>query len=165
VENIEEEIKTLLDNYDHKLKEEKEKAKKMEEKEDRFLKEFSILCSEVIKPVMEQIGSQLKERGNDYSIEEEKERKDPQGRTLDAIIIMNIFPSEVKRHEYDATSTPHIAFRATRYEKKVVILGSNIMPNRGSSSSGPRGEFEIDRIDKDLVANEILKMLKEILIR
>ena len=155
------ELATLLNNYDRRLKEKREQEEKVRKVKDIFLTEFKRLRVEVIKPVMEQIGSQLKERGHDYSIEEGEERKDARGGTLDAYITMNIFPSEAKQHEYGPSSTPYISFRAITYKKMITVFGSTMMPKR-EGSSGPRVSFGIGQTNEDLVTREILEMLKEI---
>ncbi len=90
MDKIEEELVTLLNNYERQLKEKREKEEKVRRKEDIFLKRFRRLRTEVIKPVIDKISSKLKERGHDYSLEESEERKDADGRMQDAYITIII---------------------------------------------------------------------------
>jgi hypothetical protein len=161
MEKIYLELSTLLDNYDRRLKEKREREKEAREEEEAFLKDFRRLRSDVIKPVLEQIGSQLKDRGHDYSIEDGETTKDTEGRTLDAYIRINIFPSEAKRYEYSPGLAPFISFSAIRLKKIVMISGGNIVPKKGDPA-GSREEFKIDQINEKLLSQVLLKMLKEI---
>lgn len=161
--DVRKQLDAILETYDRKLKEKKEGIEKTKKEEETFLKEFKKTRSQVIRPVMEEMGRRLKERGHNYRIKEEEETQDSEGRTKDARITMDIYPSELDPVEYilEPGSTPTISFSAIRYKKKVAIYGSNIMPYRGGTG-GPRGEFDISQINSDFVTQEILKMLQEI---
>lgn len=154
-------LDVLMDKYEQMLEEAKKRQEQIKSEEDVFLGEFKRLRKEVIFPEMEDIGNHLKASGHDYRIAEEKESHDLEGRTRDARITMNIFPAGVDRSVYRPENTPSISFNATRYNKKIWVYGSNMMPNRGGSA-GSRGEFKAEEITSDIVEREILKVLKEI---
>jgi hypothetical protein len=154
-------LDVLMDKYGQRLEEAKKRQEQIKSEEDVFLSEFKRLRKEVIFPEMEDIGNHLKVRGHDYRIAEEEESLDSEGRTRDAKITINIFPAGVDRSAYRPEDTPSISFIATRYEKKIWVHGSNMMPNRGGSA-GSRGKFNVEEITSDIVEREVLKVLKEI---
>lgn len=154
-------LDVLMDKYGQRLEEGKKRQEQIKTEEDAFLSEFERLRKEVIRPVMEDIGNQLKARDHDYLISEKEEAVDLEGRTQDAKITMNILPAGVDRSVYRPESTPSVSFIATRYKRKIWVHGSNMMPNRGGSA-GSRGEFNAEEINSDVVEKEVFGVLKEI---
>jgi hypothetical protein len=134
---------------------------KKEVEEDAFLKEFERLQKDTIRPVMEDIGNQLKTRGHEYWISESEESLNSEGRVLDARISMSIFPSGFDNAKYRAESFPSVSFMAAKYRRKVWIHGSTMMPGRGGHG-GSIDEFNAEEITSSVVEEKILEVLKEI---
>ncbi len=155
-------LDNLMNKYQQKLAEAKEEKEKVRSAEDVFLSAFKRLRKEVIRPVMEDFGKQLKARSHEYQITEEEESLDREGRIFDARITMFIFPVDIDRSAYRSGNTPSISFIASGHKKKIGVHASNILPTRGGSA-GPRGsELDLEEVTDDLVEQEILKVLKEI---
>jgi hypothetical protein len=154
-------LDTLMDKYEQRLAEAKNRQEQIKSEEEAFLSEFKRLREEVILPTMEEVGNQLKARKHDYRILETEESVDGEGRVINAEITMNIFPSGIDRSLYTPQNTPSITFTAPRYKKRICVDGSNIMPKR-EGAAGPRSEFKAEEINSALVEREVLGVLEEI---
>jgi len=154
-------LDALMDKYEQRLKEAKNKQEQIKSEEEAFLREFKRLREEVIRTSMEEIGNQLKTRGHDYRILETEESVDGEGKVINAEITMNIFPSGIDRSLYTPQNTPSITFTAPRYKKRICVEGSNIMPKR-EGAAGPRSEFKAEETNSALVEREVLGVLEEI---
>ncbi len=158
---VKSQLDVLMDKYGQGLAEAKKRQEQIKVEKDVFLTEFKQLRKKVIRPVMKNIGRQLKKRGHEYRISEQEESFDSGGRTRNAKITMIIFPKGVDRSAYRPENTPSISFIATRDKKKIWVHGSSMMPTR-SGTAGSRGEFNAAEITSDVVGREVLGILKEI---
>jgi len=151
----------LMNKYDQRLKEAKEVKRQREAGGDVFLKEFERLQKEIIRPVMEDIGNELKTRGHKYRISEKEESSDSEGRVLDARISMSIFPSGINSSAYGSESFPSISFIATKWKRKIWVHENTMVPGRGGHG-GSIGEFDSEEITGSIVEEKILEVLKKI---
>ena len=152
----------LMDKYQQKLAAAKMNQEKIRSEEDVLQSAFKQLEKEVIRPVMEDFGKQLKARGHEYQITEEEESLDREGKLRDASITMHIFPAGINRSAFRQENTPSISFIASRNKKKVLVHASNILPNRGGSAGARGGDLMVEEVTSDLVEQEILGVLNDI---
>ncbi len=160
---IKKNLSSVLDDYDRGIGERQQAVKKTTIEEVSFVEEFKRLRAEVIRPILEEFGGELRQRGHEYEIKESESGKDDQGRTLPAYIGMAVYPKDFKRSEFTklGADTPWVGFTAWTYEKKIAFGSSNIMPGRGGSS-GSSSEHKIEELTHDLVMQQVAKGLKRI---
>jgi hypothetical protein len=160
--DINSELKDILDKYDRKLESKEEKEnKKLSENKD-YLNEFEKLCTEVIRPVMENIGNSLKDRGHEYKIIEKKGSGIKYKKDTDSSIEMILYPYPYKWDQISTLDVPSISFITSITNKEIIISESNMMPGKGGSS-GSIGSYKMDEIKPELVQKTIILLLKKIL--
>lgn len=118
---------------------------------DDFPGDFAKLKLLVIRPAFEAIGRMLKERGHEFNISE-----DPGGK-----ISIHIVPAGVNKsiHPYDWF--PTLSFFGAPFTRTVGLHGRNARRN-SESSSGPRGEYKLSQVNKEIVEKELMKFVGEI---
>lgn len=160
-EQTKNQLDNILNQYDKKQAEVQEVKERKQTEEEIFLEEFRRIRQNVIRPVLENIGNQLKSRGHDYEIEEPKNTTDAQGRELPPRIGMKIYPSGVERSVYRSDSTPNISFVAHTSRKNIYTHVSTMQPNRGGSA-GARADLELNEINTETVETHVLKAISDI---
>jgi len=158
-DKFESDLDRLLDKFDSQARARDQKREQHKAEEDAFDKEFAALRRDVIRPVLETLATRLKQRGHDFEITEEGRGTDSQGRSRDASIQIRIFPGDMKASR--GSEYPMFGFVAVPYKKSVIVHGSNMTPLSGGSA-GPRGEYSIKQVTKDLVAQEFIKLFAEV---
>ncbi len=157
--NVKDELSALLQKHDKLKESQKVKEGMQQDARDKFLSDFKQVCETVIRPVMEEIGAQLKQHGHDFKIvivEPTSEKGMP---SKSACITMEIFHEGIPRHEYYQTPGPNIYFMVDDYKQLIVNGWSNIGPRSGGMG-GPRGNYELKKIDATTVENIILEAIK-----
>ena len=151
----------LLDRYDEKQKERVANIKKSEQERDAFLSEFVDVRERVIRPVLDDIGAQLTRRGHQFSIDSRDFNPENSGSDNQAEITMRFYIGKSQARSHLNYEYPSLSFIAQRHQKNVVLHSSNMTPGYGGSS-GPRGNYKISEITKDLVTRELLKVISEV---
>ena len=154
-------LDALMSKYDQRIAEAQQKREQGEREEETFLIEFRRLRKEVIRPVMEDIGNQLRKDNHEFRIFEREESEESEGRQRDAHITMNVYPKDINRGDFGSTSTPFIRFYAEKYKERISIYGSSIIPGWGGESTD-YGEFETMKVTIDVVESKILEVLERI---
>jgi hypothetical protein len=118
---------------------------------DDFPGDFEKLKLSVIRPAFETIGNGLKERGHEFNISE-----DPGGK-----ISIHIVPAGVNKsiHPYDWF--PTLSFFGAPFTRTIGLHGRNARRN-SESSSGPRGDYKLSQVNRDIVEKELMKFVGEI---
>jgi hypothetical protein len=113
--------------------------------------DFARLKSQIIRPVFESIGNQMKERGHAFNISEE-----PGGK-----ISIHIVPPGANQsiHPYDWF--PTFSLYAAPFTRRIGVHGRNTRPN-SSGSTGERGDYPLANVSKDVVEKELMKFIGEI---
>ena len=118
---------------------------------DTFPDDFTSLKLSIIRPVFENIGNQMKERGHQFNITEEAGGK----------ISIHIVPPGANQsiHPYDWF--PTFSLFGAPFSKTIGVHGRNMRPN-SEASSGSRGEYKPAQISKEIVEKELMKFIGEI---
>jgi len=151
------ELETLLDSYQKKQLEAKLKQDQEQYELELYLEDFNELTENVIRPVMEEMGNILEQKGHDFKIKEREYSMDKKAFALEARIEFKIFPRS-NEEEFYAENHPSVMFSSDVASRKVKVHGSYVMPER-------RGERELIRtygiseINNDIVEKEILDIL------
>jgi len=152
------ELRKLLDQYDDKRRAEQERLRQVQAKEDAFESEFAHLRSSAVRPVFEAAGAILKERGHDFSISENEFAVDQDGKITEAGILIRIFPARVEGSTRPIDQFPSLSYVARHYNKTVGIYGTNMVPKTGGAA-GPRGDYQLTQISTELVEAELLQLI------
>jgi hypothetical protein len=148
------ELGKLLDQYDEKRRAVEERRRQAKTDEESFQKRFADLRTNVVRPVFEELGGILKARGHDFSISQDEYAGEPGGKTTEAAVSIRVMPAGVESE----TQAPSLSFVTRHYNKTVCIRSSYALPQPGGPV-GPRGDYQLAQIDKDLVQVEVLKLI------
>jgi hypothetical protein len=118
---------------------------------DDFPGDFAKMKLSVIRPAFENVGNMLKERGHEINISEDAGGK----------ISIHIVPAGVKKsiHPYDWF--PTLSFTAAPFSRTIGLHGRNARRN-SDSASGPRGDYRLAQVNKEIVEKELMKFVGEI---
>ena len=148
------ELGKLLDQYDEKRRAVEERRRQAKVDDETFQERFADLRTNVVRPVFEEMGIILKGRGHDFSISEDEYAGEPGGKTTEAAVSIRVMPAGM---ESDGQA-PSLSFVTRHYNKTVCIRSSFALPQPGGPV-GPRGDYQLAQIDKDLVQVEALKLI------
>ena len=154
----------VLNRYDEEQSGAKKQAQETKTEQEGLLQSFGQLRTEVIRPIMEDIGTVLKTRGHDYKIVEEDISTDEQGTQKKVMISMYIFPSRAgaQATTRELLHFPHISFKPDPYWRRIIIHTRNVTLTYGGLSGG-RGEYSISQITSEFVEKELVQIVEEIL--
>ncbi|MFA6963279.1 MAG: hypothetical protein WC227_01000 [Patescibacteria group bacterium] len=153
----------LMGQYSDNVSELKDRKEADKQEQETFAKTFNDLKHNVIWPVVIDIGNQLNQYGQDYSISEDTDFLDATAKYHPSNITIFIYPKVAEKAMYTPETTPYVAFVADKYARKVGILVSTMMPD-GSGVTGSYGTFELNVITKEFVEKEVVNVLKDTLI-
>ena len=136
--------------------------KKAEQKAmlESFNVDFKRVKTEIIWPVLIDIGNELNKLGNDYHIDEEEDMVDATAHDSPSSLQFNLYPAGLDRAYYTPDATPYIKFYANPYARKVGIEVSTMMPGQGGNI-GTFGEYNLTQITSESVEKEVVTVLKE----
>lgn len=156
-------IDTIMATYEAMLAKHADENEKRLREEEKFLADFQKLRKEVIRPVMEEIGNEIRKSKHNYKITENERSGGSQWGETYPSIGLTIMPKNYKEIDFSSPtySSPHVFFYAQIFSRQIAVATSDIMPHRGGSS-GPSGEYSIGQINRDLIEDYIMKTLKRI---
>jgi hypothetical protein len=150
---VREALTKLLDAYDARRKSEVEREENARSGEERFLRQFADLRRDLIRPVFEQAGAILEERGHRYSITEQEFSAGNGGKgSSEAGITLRIVASGTKAGLHADQQSLSIA---TRHYNRTVWINSGEAPNAGGLA-GAKGGYPLERITPQLIQDELL---------
>ena len=157
-------LANVLDRYDEEQSGAKKQAQETKTEQEELFQSFGQLRTEVIRPIMEDIGTVLQTRGHDYKIVEEDVSTDAPGTQKDVMISMYIFPSRA-----GAPSTtrellhfPRISFRSDPYWRRIIVHTRHVTPPYGGLP-GEQREYALAQMTAALVEQEILRVVEGML--
>lgn len=149
------ELTKLLDDYDARRRVDQEREQKTKDDEARFLQDFAELRRRVIRPVFEEAGAMLEERGHRYSITEQEFVAGSEGRIAEAGITLRIVPSGTKAPLHEDQRSLSIT---TRHYNKTVWIHSG-EPQGAAGLAGGKDAFGLDKVTKQLVEEELIAFI------
>ena len=145
------ELDAILDSYHNALT--AEQAGPNEEEQRAFLERFERIKTEVIKPVMSQVGKYLETRGHSFNIQDEA------GPYADnPSIRMEIYPQSTSDRPIQDHEFPMITFIAEPDLQTVGVEVRDGMPGRPGLTRGHIAS--VDSITSDYVRNQLVAVLK-----
>ncbi|MEI7792318.1 MAG: hypothetical protein WCI57_02445 [Candidatus Berkelbacteria bacterium] len=152
-------LENLMNSYETDLQGMMSKKQAEKAAQDEFAKQFEAIKTEIIWPVIVDVGNQLNQYGHDYHVSEQTEYLDATAVFHAGSITLNIYPAILPEALHKPESTPYISFVADRYAQKVGVMVSTMMPGQGGSV-GSHGYYPISDITKDFVEKEMVDVLK-----
>jgi hypothetical protein len=153
-------LDALLAKYEKRLKAIRETRERDREEREAFVAGFDKLCEEVIRPVMDEIGQKLRERGHDYVLTEQ-DWVSPEGRRQSKRISLLVFPAGERRPEAIDEDTPILNFAANRTRRVVHIYGTSPFVYKDIESKTP-SELALGEMSRDTVEERVLDLLGEV---
>jgi hypothetical protein len=147
----------MLDTYDERKRAQKALEKKIRDEDAAFLTRFAELRKTIIRPVLEEAGEVLRARGHEFSISETEFAGGGTGELTEAGITFIIVPQGVGGPLSSDTHGHSFSMTTRHYSKTVWIDGGKAM-NAGGAS-GSKNAYPLDRIDRALVEEALLKFV------
>ncbi len=157
-------LNSLIEMYDKKLAKVKNTLEehKIIQEDISSLSEFIRIRKDVIHPVMEALRAELMRNGHDCVISEDDGTFDSKGKIQSPRIIMKILPKDYGEIGDREDFIPHVSFFISYKQEKTIFMHvSNILPGRGTNT-GSLSEFKSEKINSDLVEQEVMKLLEDI---
>jgi hypothetical protein len=136
----------MLDSYDTRRSADVAREKQSKDDDANFLARFAALRREVVRPVFEQAGAMLAERGHAFEISEEEFAPDAGGKVREAGISL---------HSDDHERSLSITTR--HYNKTVWVSGGRALHAGGTA--GAKGAYAIDRVNRQLIEEEVVRLV------
>jgi hypothetical protein len=146
----------MLDEYEGRRRGDMEREQKTRDDDALFLSRFAELRRSVIRPVFESAGALLEARGHRYSISEQEFTQGGAGRMTEAGISLRIVASGTRAPLHDDQRS--LSISTWHYNKTVRINGSE-----SPSSGGAKGTYSLEKIDRQLVEDELVGFVARVI--
>jgi uncharacterized protein YifE (UPF0438 family) len=140
-ETTESEVEKIFLGYETKIKERTREYEERKLEFERFQGEYNRIVKDVIKPIMEEVGSYIKKLGHDYRITESEEE-------LTMVVIPKTITNRISLDQ------PSITFQKWNTEMRV---SKRPLLDSGRSSQNAR----VEDITKSYVERSILDVMKD----
>ncbi len=154
-------IEAILDEYNKKQRAARLEMELRKAQREEFLSNFAGRIQNTVRPVMVEAAELLKRSGHDYEIIENEDGLQADGKTLNAAIVLAIFPEGERPNDprnSEQSGWPHIAFFVNPNKNTIFVHESAMMPNIGGPS-GTAGEYTLDEITAETVQKHIVSVL------
>ena len=147
----------MLDAYDTRRSVDVAREKQSKDDDANFLARFAALRREVVRPVFEQAGAMLAERGHAFEISEDEFGADAAGRVREAGISLRIAPAGMPAQMHPDDHERSLSVSTRHYNKTVWVSGGRALHAGGAA--GAKGAYAIERVDRQLVEEEIVRLV------
>ena len=113
---------------------------------------FDRLAQDVIRPAMEEIGSELEQRGHDYEIVIAPGQE----------IRMSFYPALLRRSAYSASCCPYVSFSSDPSTGEIHVVQSTLMPD-GLGRAEAAATLSAGQVTPHWVHMQILNVLENVL--
>jgi len=149
-------LESIMKNFEQKLANSKDAQERRQTEEVAFDKEFKRVRTEVIRPAMKEMGTQLNARGHNSEISEVGDERSKR----DAKITMSVTIGGGSKSAYAPENTVLISFSQTAHA--TISIHANAPIRNRSGFAGTRGNFAAAEITTDLVEKKLLEVLAEV---
>jgi len=158
---LEDSLGRMLDTYDARRNADLARAQKSKDESEQFLARFAELRRGVVRPVFEQAGAMLTARGHAFTITEEEFGADAEGRSREARISLSIAPAGMAPPPPASVHERSLSIVTRHYNKTVWINAGRSLDPGGIA--GAKGAYPIERIDQQLIEEEVLKLVTAVM--
>lgn len=154
-------IEAILEEYNRKQRAARLEMELRRAQREEFLSNFAGRIQSVVRPVMTETAELLKRSGHDYEIIENSDGLQPDGKILNAAIVLAIYPNgerPIDPRNSDQSGWPHIAFFVNPNRNTIFVHESAMMPSMGGPA-GTAGEYPLEDITAEIVEKHIVSVL------
>ena len=151
----------MLDQYDARLRAELAREQQGKDDDAQFLARFAELRREVVRPVLEEAGALLAQRGHGFSIVEEEFAADAAGKVREARISFHIVPAGMATPLHSGDHERSLSVTTRHYNKTVWISGGK--PLDAGGIAGSKGAYALARVDRQLLEAEMVKFVGSVM--
>jgi hypothetical protein len=156
-------LESILGSYDAKVAEDARKIAAKREADAAFPARFATLRAETIRPAIQEFVEELGRHGHEATSREQEESSSTIGGIALAAISLRVNPKPFAHKSVETNrSFIEVTFSANRAERKVTVSSTNTIVN-SNGNLGKRGEYEIEALTADVVADHVLRTLHEAL--
>jgi hypothetical protein len=160
---VKNELEEILGKYDARLLVEERAVAAQRAAEEAFPTRFAALRTKTLRPAMQELVDQLSAHGHGATVIDREESSSTVGGFLHAAISLRINPKVFAGKSPDTDKTfIEVTFAANRRERKVTVSSTNTTVN-SSGNVGKRGEYPLEAMTADVVAEEVIRTLQEAL--
>ena len=160
-DGLEKELAALLDQYDEARRTTQLRKDTARADELRFLEDFAEVRAKVLRPLFESVGAILAQRGHAFRIQEQEFGQQPGRPGAEASIALFIAPEGMEKPPAADEHLRALSF-TTRHYNKTVCVRNGAAPHEGALA-GAKGAYPLERIDAQLVEDELLKLVESVL--
>lgn len=158
---LQESLAEMLDRYDARQRADNAREQQGREDDANFIARFSVLRREVIRPVFDAAAAMLEARGHACSIVEEDFGRDAAGQAVEASISLRIDPAGMKALQPSDEHARTMSIVTRHYNRTVWVNAGK--PMAAGGAAGSKGAYPLERIDAQLVEDELLKLVGSVL--
>jgi hypothetical protein len=147
----------MLDAYDTRRSADVAREKKSKDDDALFLTSFSELRRNVVRPVFEQAGAMLAERGHAFEISEEEFGADVGGKVREAGISLHIAPAGMPAQLHAEDHERSLSVTTRHYNKTVWVSGGRALQAGGAA--GAKGAYALERVNQQLIEEEVVRLV------
>ncbi|HWA38800.1 MAG TPA: hypothetical protein VG873_13135 [Burkholderiales bacterium] len=147
----------VLDAYDARRATEKTRLEHAKRDEAQFLERFDGLCRTLVRPVFEEAGAMLAERGHRFSLTEQPFAIDPSGKVTEARLSLHVVPAGMVSLA-NAESHAWTLSVSTRHYNKSVWFDAGAAMSEGGIS-GSKAAYPLDKVDRQLVEEQVVRFV------
>jgi hypothetical protein len=156
--SLKDSLAKTLDAYDLRRSADVAREQKTKDDDALFLTQFAALRREVVRPVFEQAGALLAERGHAFEITEEEFVAAAAGRAMrEAGISLRIAPAGMAAQLHAGDHERSLSITTRHYNKTVWISAGRALEAGGIA--GAKGAYPLERVDRQLVEDAVLKFV------
>jgi hypothetical protein len=155
-EHLRIELGKMLDQYDERRRGDLARVRKAKDDDALFIERFVEIRRSVVRPAFDAVGAILAERGHTVRISEVEFSADPNGKTTEAGISIQIAPAGMEPQPAGERRSFSVSTR--QYNKTVWINDDGAAFYAGGSLTG-KGAYTLDRVDGKLVEEELIKFV------
>jgi hypothetical protein len=147
----------MLDTYDARRSVDLAREKKSKDDDAQFLARFAALRRDVVRPVFEEAGVLLAERGHAFEIWEAEFAADADGKVREAGISLHIAPAGMAAPLHAGDHERSLSITTRHYNKTVWISAGR--PLDAGGVAGAKGAYPLERVNRQLVEEEVVKLV------
>jgi hypothetical protein len=155
-DHLREALGRMLDEYDARRASELARERKLKDDDAQFLARFAELRRDVVRPVFEAAGAMLAERGHAFTISEQEFAVGGASEVSEAGISLHIVPAGMGAQMHDDHART-LSITTRHYNKTVWINAGRSLDPGGMA--GAKGAYPIERIDRQLVEEQLIKFV------
>ena len=150
-------LNRMLDQYDERRRVDLERERQAKDDDVQFLAKFAKLRCEIVRPVLEEAGALLAQRGHGFSIVEEEFAADAGSKVREASISFHIVPAGMATPLHAGDHEHSLSITTRHYNKTVWISAGKSLDAGGVA--GSKGAHPLSRVDRQLIEAEMVKFV------